>query len=139
MAVGLAVAVRNTRLNAIRDAIDAGSGAGTLKIYNGTKPATGASIGGLGYTLLATLTFSDPSAPGAAAGTVTYSTITQDLVADATDTATWARILDSAANVVMDIDVAMTAGSNKIVLNTTSIVAGGPVSVTSFILTEGNA
>ena len=138
MAVGLAVAVRNTRLNAIRDAIDAGSGAGTLKIYNGTKPATGYTPL-VGFTLLATLTFSDPSAPGASGGTVTYSTITQDLVADATDTATWARILDSAANVVMDIDVAMTAGSNKIVLNTTSIVAGGPVSVTSFILTEGNA
>lgn len=133
MALGMATTLRNARLDAINTAINAGAGAGTLKIYNGSRPATG----GTATTLLATLTFSDPAAPAAAAGVLTFSAITSDSSADATGTATWARIADSTGTFVCDCSVG-TSGTD-IVLNTDAIVAGAAVSVTSATLTEGNA
>lgn len=133
MTLGIATATRNARLNAITTKIDAGSGAGLLRIYNGSRPATG----GAATTLLAQLTFSDPSASAAASGILTFSAITSDSSADATGTATWARILDSDLNIIMDCSVG-TSGAD-INLNTTSITLGALVSVTSAIITEGNA
>lgn len=133
MATGLNETIRNARLNVIRDAIDAGAGAGLLEIYAGTRPATGGTV----TTLLGTLTFSATSAPNAASGVLTFNAITEDSSADATGTASWARITDSTGAFVMDVDVG-TSGT-EIILNTVSIVAGGPIRVTSGTLTEGNA
>lgn len=132
MTIGMVATLRNARLDAITTKIDAGAAAGKLRIYDGVRPATG----GAATTLLAELTFSDPSAPGAALGVLTFSAITQDAAADATGTATWARVVDSDGNVVMDLSVS-TAGAD-LNLNTTSIVAGAVVSVTSAVITEGN-
>jgi len=132
MALGYNATLRNNQLNQVRDLIDAGAGAGLFRIYSGTRPATGGAV----TTLLAQLTFSDPSAPAASGGAVTYNAITADASADATGTATWFRIVDSTAAFVMDGDVG-TAGSD-LNLNSTSITAGGTVSVTSFVLTAGN-
>jgi hypothetical protein len=128
--------IRNARLDAIKTAIDAGSGAGTIKIYTGTQP-TNANTALGAQVLLGTLTFTDPSAGAASAGVLTFSTITQDTAADATGTATWARIQDSAGNVVFDCDVG-TSGAT-INLNTTSIVVGGPIQISSFTLTDAAA
>ena len=125
------VAVRNAMQNGIRDALDAGSGPATIKIYSGTQPAN-ADTALSGNTLLATLTCSDPSAPPAASGTTTLSTIAEDSAADATGTATFARVQDSNGVVIFDCDVG-TAGAT-INLNTTAIVTGGPVRITSFTL-----
>lgn len=125
-------AIRNTRANAIRDAIDAGTGAGLLRIYDGTRPATG----GTATTLLAELTFSDPSAPNASGGVLTLNAINADPSANATGTATWARIVTSSGTFVADCNVG-TSGSD-INLNTTSINSGVQVSITSATLTEGN-
>lgn len=133
MAWAFDVAIRNTRLNAIRDAIDAGAGAGLLRIYDGSRPATG----GAATTLLAELTFTDPSSTGASAGTLTLSAINADPSANATGTATWARIVTSSGTFVADCNVG-TSGSD-INLNTTSINAGVQVSITSASWTEGNA
>lgn len=121
-------------MTAIKDAIDGGSGAGTLKIYDGTRPATG----GTATTLLGTLTFSDPCGT-VSSGVLTFSAITADSSADATGTATWARIADSAGTFVADISVGISGSGAELILNTTSIVAGGPISVSSATLTEGNA
>lgn len=135
MAFGFATTLRNSRLNAIRDAIDAGAGAGKLRIYSGTRPATGAAI--TSQTLLAELTFSDPCAPAASGGVLTFSAITADTAADATGTATWARIVDSTGTFVADCNVG-TSGSD-INLNSTAIQVNAEVSVTSATLTDGNA
>jgi hypothetical protein len=134
--VRVTAALRNARLDAIKTAIDAGAGAGTIKIYTGTQPAN-ADAGLSGNTLLGTLTFTDPSAPGAASGVLTFSAITQDTAADATGTATWARIADSTGATVFDCDVG-TSGAT-INLNTTSIVTGGPIQISSFTLTDAAA
>ncbi|MEW7987894.1 MAG: hypothetical protein AB2799_19075 [Candidatus Thiodiazotropha sp.] len=131
--VRLANASQQAAMDAVVDLIDGGAGAGTIQIRSGTQPAD-ANSAATG-TLLATLTFSDP-AFGATntSGVATASAITDDTSADATGTAAWARVLDSNSSVIFDCDVG-TSGAT-INLNTTSITAGGTVSITSFTMTH---
>ena len=83
MALGMNATLRNNRADEITTLIDGGAGAGTIKIYDGTRPATGGSV----TTLLATLTCTDPSAAAASGGVLTLSAITDDTSADAAGTA----------------------------------------------------
>ncbi len=124
-----------TLRDAMMDAITTHAGnAALLRIYDGTRPATG----GAATTLLAELTCGTPFAAAAVNGVLTLGAITQDSSANATGTATWFRIVKSDGTThVMDGDVG-TSGSD-LNLTTTSITATQPVSVTSFVLTEGNA
>ena len=123
-------------LNAIKTDIDAGAAAGKLRIYSGSMPATPetAATG----TLLAELTLSYPM--GAISGTgaalkLDFSSITQDSSADATGVAGYARITRfDGATVVFDCDVTATGAGGTLQLNTTNIVAGGPVLVTAFTI-----
>ena len=133
MALALKVALRNSMLDEITALIDAGIGAGKIRIYDGTRPSTG----GTATTLLAELTCSDPSAASASGGDLTLSSITDDASANATGTATWFRVVDSNNNFVMDGDVG-TSGAD-LNLNTVSITAGATVSITSFVITAPNA
>jgi hypothetical protein len=132
MALAFATTLRNSMLDQIKTALDAGGAAGKLRIYDGSRPATGGSV----TTLLAELTFSFASAGAAAAGVLTFSAITQDASADATGTATWFRLVTSAAVFVADGNVG-TSGSD-LNLTTTSIVATQPVSISSATITAGN-
>lgn len=132
MTLGYATSLRNAQVDAVKTAIDAGVSGGFIRIYNGTRPATGGAV----TTLLAQLTFADPSFPAASSGAITANAITSDASADNTGTATWFRVVDSAGTFVMDGDVG-TSGTDM-VLNTTSIVAGGTVSISSFVITCGN-
>lgn len=136
MAIGYATALRTTRITAVLTAIDYATGAGTLKIYSGTRPATGAAV--TTQTLLATLTFSSTSGT-VSNGVLTFSAITKDSSADADGTATWARIQDGDAAFVADLDVGATGSGKDIILNNVNIVAGGEVSISSASITEGNA
>ena len=126
-------AVKNSALDAIKTAIDAGAGAGTIKIYTGTQPTSPADAITT-QTLLGTLTFSDPCGTSAS-GTLTMSAITQDSAADATGTATWARIADSTGATVCDVDVTATGGGGTLQFNTTSFVIGGPILISAFTIT----
>ena len=63
---------------------------------------------------------------------ITANTITQ-VNAVATNTAGWARVADAGGNAIMDVDVG-TSGAT-INLNTTALVSGGPVAITSATLT----
>jgi hypothetical protein len=133
MPLSFASTLRTSRADLIDDAVNAGTGAGLLRIYSGTRPSTG----GTATTLLAELTFSDPAFGNAAAGVITASAITADASANATGTATWFRIVDSSGTFVMDGDVGVSGSDLN--LNSTSISTGQNVSVTSFVITEGNA
>jgi len=86
---------------------------------------------------LAELTCSDPAAGSAASGVLTFSAITQDSSANATGTATWFRMVDSAGTFVLDGDVG-TSGSD-LNLTSTSVVATEAVSISSATITAGNA
>ena len=133
MSLGMATALRNARLDAITTF--AGNGA-LLRIYDGTKPATG----GAATTLLAELTCGSPFAAGAAAGVLTLGSITQDSSANATGTATWFRIVKSDGTThVLDGTVTATDDGGDLELVSTSITATQPVQVTSFTITEANA
>jgi hypothetical protein len=132
MAIGYVTTLRTTRMNAIVTDIDSGAGAGTLTIYSGTRPATG----GTETTVLAVLTLSDPCG-SVTNGVLTVSAITDDASANATGTASWARLKDSDGNAAADMSVG-TSGAD-INFDSVSFVAGGNVSVTSLTITEGNA
>ncbi len=131
MAIKMAAGLRNSRLDAITTF--AGNAA-LLRIYDGTQPATG----GAATTLLAELTCGSPLGAGAAAGVLTFGAITQDSSANATGTATWARIVKADGTThVMDLTVG-TSGAD-VNLNSVAISAGAAVSVTSATITEANA
>jgi hypothetical protein len=119
-------------LDALNARLNLGAGAATLKIYDGTQPAN-ANTAITTQVLLAELTFTDPAAPAAAAGVLTFSAIASDASANNSGTATWARLADSNGNAVTDCDVG-TSGAT-INLNTVTIVAGAPVSMTSGSIT----
>lgn len=129
MALAYSTTLRNNRLDQITSAVGA---SGLLRIYDGSRPASG----GTATTLLAELTCNATFAPGAAAGVLTLNAITQDSSANASGTATWFRIVTSGGTFVVDGSVS-TSGSD-LNLTTTSITATQPVSVTSFTITEGN-
>lgn len=129
MALGYVTSLRNARMDQITTAIGA---SGLLRVYDGSRPATG----GAATTLLAQLALSATAAPAASGGVLTFNAITQDASADATGTATWFRITTSGGTAVIDGSVG-TSGSD-LNLTTTSIVAGQPVSVSSCVITEGN-
>jgi hypothetical protein len=133
MAVGLVVAARNAHLDDIRVRIDAGVTAAFLRVYDGVRPATG----GAATVLLAELTFTDPAAPAAAGGVLTFSAIAADASANATGTASWCRIVDSTGAFVADASVGTTGADYN--LNVTAITLGVTVSCTSATLTAGSA
>jgi len=113
--------------------IDAGSGPALLKVYSGTIPIN-ADTALSGQTLLGTLTCSDPC--GSVSGkTILFDAITQDSSADATGTASFARLLDSDLNVVIDVDITAFDGGGTLQLNTINIVAGGPIIINTFSIT----
>lgn len=130
----LATAIRNSMLDLIATAINAGAGAGLLRVYDGTRPATG----GTATTLLAELTFSDPcTSSGASSGVLTFAAITADASANASGTATWCRAVDSTGTFVFDANVGTSAAD--FILNTTTITVGQQVSCTSATITDGNS
>lgn len=135
MTVGISATVRNNMLDEITGAQDAGASAGKIYFYDGTKPSTGAAV--TTQTLLATCTLSDPSAAAAAAGVLTYSSVTDGtIVADST--VTWFRIVDSDDTHVMDGTVGVTGSGADIEFGSTTWLTDGVASVTSLTLTAGN-
>jgi len=116
---------------------DAGSGPAIIEFYTGSIPTN------LGDALttqvkLGTLTCSDPAATQTA-GVITFGTITQDSAADASGTAAWVYIKDSSGAIVNAGNVTDMAGDGFIKVNTTTVVAGGPILISSLTITVGGA
>ena len=132
MAVGYSTTQRNARLDALTSALGANA---TLKIYDGTRPATG----GAATTLLVTLTCGATFAPAASGGVLTANSIT-GAAAVATSTATWARLSTSGGTFVADLSVTVAGGGGDLQLTGTALITSGlTVNVTSLVITEGNA
>jgi len=130
MTIGMSAALRNARLDAITTAAGANA---KLRLYSGTRPATG----GTATTLLAELTCAATFAPAASGGVLTLNAITSDSSADASGTATWARLVKSDNTFVMDMDVGTTGADLN--MNSNVISAGAAVAITGATLTEANA
>lgn len=105
-----------------RDLIDAGAAGGAIKIRDAAD------------VLLATIPLTDPC--GTVNGTTGKLTITpsgRDESADAGGTAAYGEFCDSngLVHLSLPVQVGSSAVSGKLVLNTMTIVAGGPVEVIS--------
>lgn len=129
MALAYNVTLRNTMLT---DIVTFAGSAALVRIYSGSRPATG----GTATTLLAQLTCS-ATLGTVSAGVLTFNAITQDSSADATGTATWFRVVKSDGTTQVIDGNCGTSGSDMN-LTTTSIVAAQPVSISSWTITEGN-
>lgn len=134
MALGMNVTLRNNMLDEITSRAGASA---LLRIYDGTKPATG----GTATTLLAQLTCNATFAAAASSGVLTLNSISSDTSANATGTATWFRIVQSDGSThVLDGTVStVAAGTGDMQLDDTSIVLGGTVAISSATITAGNA
>lgn len=126
----LSVARRNAQLDNLCTALNSGY----IRIYSGIKP-TDADTELSGNTLLAELTFGATAFGAASGGSATANAITQDSAADATGTATFARLFASnGTTAIADITVG-TSGA-ELNMSTTSIVAGLIVQITSLTLSQ---
>ncbi len=129
--------ISNATASAEADALARLLDNGYLRIYDSTggtgQPATvDTAIGS--QVLLAELRINATSAPAASNGVLTFNAITADSSANATGTATWFRALKSdGTSAIWDGSVG--TASSTINLNTTSIVSGATVSITSLTYT----
>lgn len=126
--IKIATTTRNNMLDEIVS--DIGT-SGFLDIYDGTKPA-GPGTAVTSQNLLAHLALS-ATAGTVSNGVLTFNSISNDSSADDTGTASWYRVTKSDGTAIIDGTVG-TSGAD-LNLNTTSIVAGGPVAVSSFTYT----
>lgn len=139
MAIRINTAARNAAADAVTALINGGAGAGVLRIYTGTQPATPATSPS--GTLLAEFTLSDPAFTVASTGVATLD-VTPALTDTgiAAGTAGWCRFCDSteAAGTglgVIDGSVTATGGGGDLQLNTTTISVGVNVEITSGTVT----
>lgn len=133
MALNLRTSARTGIVQAI--ITDAGSGA-KIKLYNGTRPAGVAAIGG-GNTLLATLT-SSGTLGTASSGVLDFdeASFSQNNATHVTGVPTFVDITTSADAVVGRIDIGAGAGNWQF---TGSVATGQNVTLTSLAATSGNA
>lgn len=134
MATRISTAARSAAADGVVDQIDAGSGAGVLRIYTGSQPAgPGSSATG---TMLVELPLSDPAFGAASSGVASLDTspaVSATAVADGT--AGWFRLQDSTGAGVLDGSVTATGGGGDLTLATTTITTGLTVTVTSGTVT----
>ena len=123
MSVVYNATVKNTRMNAVRDAINAGSGAGVLQIGTAAMAA-----------VLASIPLTDPVT--VSADVLTLLAAPGTIAASGTGTAAAARIRDSDGN---DIVTGLTVGTSgtNVVLDSTSVTSGQDVTINSATITHG--
>lgn len=132
MTLTLATTARTAMCDALVDLLDAGSGAGTIQIRSGSRPANPNTTAT--GTLLATVTCIDPAFGAASSGAATLADpVSVTAVADGT--ASWFRALDSNAAAVFDGSVTATGGGGDLTLGTVSITTGLAVDVTGGTIT----
>ncbi len=124
--------IKQSTANAMLDQLTTAIGAsGFLRIYDGTQPAGPDTALGA-QVKLAELALSATAFAAGAGGSIVANTISDDVSADATGTATWATFVKADGTRILDVSVAV-AGAD-INLNTVSIQIGAKVSVTAYHL-----
>ena len=124
MPANYVTAVKNTRMTAVLNAIDAGSGAGKINIYT-----TGYS------SLLVSIALADPSGT-VNSGALTLAGMPKSGTGAAAGNAAIARILDSDDTVVAEGLTVGTSGTD-IVIDNVNIAVGQNVNITAGIITHG--
>ena len=124
--------ITNAAASLMADTLGDALDSGTIKFYTATIPTDADTALGA-QTLLATLTFNAAAFAAASNGVLTAAAITDDSSADASGTATWARIATSGATTKMDVTVG-TSGED-INFNSNVFAAGAAISITSLTIT----
>jgi hypothetical protein len=109
-----------------------------LIIYTGTQPAScaEAAIGTVLATMLLPSSWMSSAASGSKSKTGTWS----DTAADASGTAGYFRIYDSLqAACGVQGSITATGGAGDMTIDNIDIVSGQTITITSFVLTDGNA
>lgn len=135
MALQFSDTVRNARLDAIETAIGATA---VLEIRSGAVPANcaAARTGTVGVLMTLPADYMAAASGGTKAKLGTW----EDASADASITAGYFTLYASNGTTVhAQGTVTATGGGGDLQLTTTTIVAGQPVTITSFTITEGNA
>jgi hypothetical protein len=135
MTIQFSIPVRNARLDAVATVIGASA---KLIIYSGAQPAdcSEAPSG----TVLATLSLPSSWMLAASSGSKSKTGTWSDTSADAGGTAGHFRIYDSLLTTCgLQGSITVTGGAGDMTLDNTTIVAGQTVTITSFVLTDGNA
>jgi hypothetical protein len=123
------------------DAFTALLNGGYVEIRTGAQPAT-ANTAASG-TLLGTLPLSATAfgaATTASPSVATANAITSDTNADASGTAGWFRGYTSGGTAVIDGDITTTAvGTGNMLMDTTTVVAGGTIAFSSWTISKPTA
>jgi hypothetical protein len=127
--VRTAVARRNEMLDALTD----NAASGILRIYDGTRP-TDADTAVSTQVVLAELTMGATAFGSASGGVLTANPITSDSSANATGTASWARLWQSNGTTPI-ADFSVGVSSAEVIINTTSIVTAAVVSCSAMTIT----
>lgn len=139
MPVRLNTATRDAMANAATAQIDSGAGPGVLRIYSGAQPAgPGTAPSG---TLLAEFTLSDPSFAASSGGSAALdiTPAVTDATANNSGTAGYARFLTSteaAGTGLGVIDGGVGTSGEMVNLDSTTITAGQPVTISSGSITQ---
>lgn len=134
MTIRLPVASRNATADAIADAVDAGSGAGLVRVYTGSQPAS-ADLAATG-TLLAEFELNDPAFGAATAGAASLSVSPAvSTTGLAAGDAGWFRLLDSTETTVMDGSVTATGGGGDLIMSTVTVSIGLTLQLSSGTIT----
>lgn len=135
MTIQFSIPVRNARLNAITNTIGASA---KLIIYSGLPPAN-CSAAPTG-TVLVTMALPSSWMLAASSGSKSKTGTWADPAADATGTAGYFRIYDSLLTVCgIQGTITATGGGGDMTLDNINIVEGQTITITSFVLTDGNA
>lgn len=118
MAVNYRSSLKTTRMQAVRDDIDSGAGAGTIEICSAGFAA-----------VLVTFTLSDPAST-VSGDTLTIADVPKAANASASGTAAVARIKESTGTVIVNNLTVGTSGTD-IIISSTSITSGNPYNLNS--------
>lgn len=130
MPAGYTIVLRNAQLDAITAFV---GGGGKLRLYDGTRPATG----GAPTNLLAEFVLGTPFA-AAASGAILSPTLPANTTGLAAGTATWFRLVKSDGTTHVLDGSAGTSGTD-LILNTASISIGVTLNISSWSIARGNA
>lgn len=130
--ITLASAIKTARLQAVLNAIDAGSGAAELRLYTAPQPSGGVAI--TTQTLLIALPLADPA--GSISGAALTLTPMLDTLCVASGDLAWARLVDSAGVWCADFDITLAGGGGAITVDRLDVYTGGTIRTLSASLTE---
>lgn len=137
MATRIPTGVRNAAADAAAGRVDAGSGAGVIRLYSGSQPssANDAATG----DLLAEVDCADPAYDAASSGSAELAGTPRSdegtAAAGSGTDAGWARIVDSDGNAVVDGSVSGTGSGGDIELDNVNIAEGQTVNITGHTIT----